>query len=107
MRSSGRAIVWREIPLEGEEELLQAEDVRSRVIVINNIDKTSALNSLAISAKFKHRLIYENVESEEDPRTSASDFIPIIMGEYSLTPKTRFVALLKAFLFCLPSTGRE
>ena len=48
-----------EIPLEGEEELLQAEDVRSRVIVINNIDKTWALNSLAISAKFKHRLIYE------------------------------------------------
>ncbi len=96
-----------EIPLEGEEEgLLQPEDVRSRIIIINNIDKTWMYNSLAISAKFKHRLIYENVESEDDPRTSASDFIPILMGEYSLTPKTRFVLAAQGMPF-LPSKHWE
>ena len=96
-----------EIPLEGEEEgLLQPEDVRSRIIIINNIDKTWMYNSLAISAKFKHRLIYENIESEDDPRTSASDFIPILMGEYSLTPKTRFVLAAQGMPF-LPSKHWE
>ena len=96
-----------EIPLEGEEEgLLQPEDVRSRIIIINNIDKTWMYNSLAISAKFKHRLIYENVESEEDPRTSASDFIPILMGEYSLTLK-RGLSLRRACRSCHLSIGRD
>ncbi len=92
------ALLWTrnsmsEIPLEGggDGELLQAEDVRSRLIVINKVDRTWLLKSIAISTKFKHRLIYENVDSEEDPRISASDFIPIVMGEYALTPKTRLV----------------
>ena len=96
-----------EIQLEGEEiGLLQPEDVRSRFILINNIDKTWTYNSLAVSTKFKHRLIYENVESEEDPRTSASDFIPILMSEYSLTPKTRFVLAAQGMPF-LPSKHWE
>ncbi len=92
------ALLWTrnsmaEIPLEGgaEGELLQAEDVRSRLILINKVDRTWLLKSIALSTKFKHRLIYENIDSEENPRTSASDFIPIVMGEYALTPKTRLV----------------
>ena len=97
------AVLWTrnsqaEIPLEGDE-LLQEADVRSRLILINNIDKTWTRGSMALSAKFKHRLIYENVESEDDPRTSASDFMPILMGEYSLTPKTRFILAAQGMPF--------
>jgi hypothetical protein len=96
------AVLWTrngqaELSLEGEEGLLQAEDVRSRFILVNKIDRTWQRQSLTFQAKFKHRLIYENVESEEDVRTSASDFIPILMAEYSLTPKTRLVVGAQGF----------
>ena len=92
------AVLWTrnsqaEIPLatEGEGELLQAEDVRSRAIMINKIDRSWRRRSLSISAKFKHRLIYENVNSEAKATTSFSDFIPILLAEYSLTPKTQLI----------------
>ena len=78
-----------EIPLDDGDGLLQAADTRSRMIMINKIDKTWHRGALAISAKFKHRLIYESVDSEAEARASSSDFIPIFLAEYSLTPKTQ------------------
>ena len=90
------AVLWTRnnqaaIPLPDEDGFQQEEDVRSRLIMVNKIDRSWFRESLTLQAKFKHRFIYESVDSEEDARTSANDFIPIFMAEYSLTPKTRLV----------------
>lgn len=70
--------------------LLQSADVRSRFSIVNKIDYTWTRGSFSVTPKFKHRLIYEKIDSEGTPRSSYSDFIPIIMGQFSLTPKTSF-----------------
>jgi hypothetical protein len=91
------ALLWfrnsqAEIELDDGSGLLQPEDVRTRFSVVNKIDYTWTRGALSVTPKFKHRTILESVDSEEDPRVSYSDFIPIIMGQYRLTPKTSLLA---------------
>ncbi|MCY3664164.1 MAG: hypothetical protein OXH81_00760, partial [Gemmatimonadetes bacterium] len=70
--------------------LLQPQDVRSRFSVVNKIDYTHSWGAFSVTPKLKHRTIFEQVDSEDAPRKSYSDFIPIVMGQYKLTPKTIF-----------------
>ena len=70
--------------------LVQPSDVRSRISVVNKVDYTWTRGSFSVTPKLKHRLIYEKIESENTARSSYSDFIPIVMGQFSLTPKTSF-----------------
>lgn len=91
------ALLWSrnsqaEIELEDGSGLLQPEDVRTRFSMVNKIDYTWARGALSVTPKFKHRTIFESVDSEEDPRVSYSDFIPIVMGQYKFTPKTSLLA---------------
>ena len=81
-----------EIGLDNGTGLLQAEDVHSRISVVNKIDYVWTRGPLRITPKFKHRTIYEKTDSEDDPRISYTEFIPIVMGEYSFTPKSSFLA---------------
>jgi hypothetical protein len=81
-----------EIELDDGSGLLQSKEVHTRFAVSNKIDYTWNRGSWHITPKFKHRTIYEKMDSEEDARVSYSEFIPIIMGEYTLTPKTSFLA---------------
>jgi hypothetical protein len=72
--------------------LLQEEDVHSRFAVVNKIARTWVRGALSITPKFKHRMIYAKMKSEDEPRVSYNDFIPIVMGQYNLTPKTNILA---------------
>ena len=88
-----------EITLLGEESNLQEADTISRIILVNKVKRNWLLGSLDIQAKFKHRLIFETVDSQQSARTSYSDFIPIAMAEYSWTPKTSFVLGIQGLPF--------
>ena len=81
-----------EIEGENGDELIQPEDVRSRFGLINKIDYTWNRGALTLQPKFKHRFLYENVDSEEEARTSYSDFIPIVQAFYELTANTQLMA---------------
>jgi len=81
-----------EIELEDGSGLLQPENTHTRFSVVNKIDYTWMRGRVSITPKFKHRMIFEKVDSEEDPRVSYSEFVPIVMGQYKLTPKTSFLA---------------
>ena len=81
-----------EIELDDGSGLLQSEDVRSRFSLVNKIEYAWTKGGLTLQPKFKHRLIYEAVDSEDDPRRSYSDFIPILAAEYQLTANTHFLA---------------
>ena len=72
--------------------LQQPEDVRTRFAVVNRVDYTWTMGGLSLTPKFKHRTIVEQLDSEEDPRVSYSDFIPILMAQYKLTPRTSIQA---------------
>ena len=79
-----------EIQLSDGSGLLQPEDVRSRFSLINKVDYTWTRGSFSVTPKLKHRTHFEKIDSEGTPRNSYSDFIPIVMGQYKLTPKTSF-----------------
>ena len=79
-----------EVELEDGSGLLQPQDVRSRFSIVNKIDYTHSWGAFSVTPKLKHRTIFEQVDSEDAPRKSYSDFIPIVMGQYKLTPKTSF-----------------
>jgi len=64
--------------------------VRSRFSLINKVDYTWIRGSFSVTPKLKHRSHFEQIDSEGTPRDSYSDFIPIVMGQYQLTPKTSF-----------------
>lgn len=81
-----------EIALADGEGLLQPEDTHTRFSVVNKVDYTWTSGSLSLTPKFKHRTIFEKLESEQDPQVSYTEFIPIVLGEYTLTPKTSFLA---------------
>ena len=81
-----------EIELADGQGLLQAEDTHTRFSVVNKVDYRWTRGALRLTPKFKHRTIFEKTDSDDDPRVSYSEFIPIILGEYSLTPKTSFLA---------------
>jgi hypothetical protein len=81
-----------EIELDDGPGLLQEEDVHTRFAISNKIDYTWTRGALKVTPKFKHRTIYEVWDSEDDPRVSYTEFIPIVMGQYTLTPKTSFLA---------------
>jgi hypothetical protein len=80
-----------EIGLEDASGLLQVEDVRTRFTLINKIDYQLKLKGWVISPKFKHRLIFSGLDSEDDARVSFSDFIPIVTADYQLTNNTQFM----------------
>ncbi|MEE2659866.1 MAG: hypothetical protein VX733_15265 [Candidatus Latescibacterota bacterium] len=98
-----------EIELDDGSGLLQEEDIRSRFIVINKLGHSWSRGAFTLTSKFKHRSIYENPKSFErsiedqfrttfeglditrENRISRTEFIPIVSGEYALTPKTRFM----------------
>lgn len=77
-----------EVELDNATGLLQPEDIRSRLTVINKIDYSWSSGSWTVQPKFKHRLIYDAVDSELEPRKSYSEFIPIVTAEYRLTTNT-------------------
>jgi len=81
-----------EIELDDGSGLLQSKEVQTRFAVSNKIDYLWTRGSWHITPKFKHRTIYEKRDSEEGARVSYTEFIPIVMGEYTLTPKTSFLA---------------
>jgi hypothetical protein len=81
-----------EIELEDGSGLLQPEDTHQRFILVNKVDYTWQRGALTVESKFKHRLLHEGVESEEDARRSYSDFIPILQAYYRLTANTQFHA---------------
>ena len=78
------------IELEDGTGLLQPADTRSRFSLVNKIDYTWTRGSFSVTPKLKHRTHFVKLESEGTPRTSYSDLIPIVMGQYNLTPKTSF-----------------
>lgn len=77
-----------QVELDDASGLLQPEDIRSRLTVINKVDYTWTRGSWSVQPKFKHRLIYEAVDSEGEPRKSYSEFIPIVTVDYRLTTNT-------------------
>lgn len=91
-----------EVELDDGSGLLQEEDVHTRFAISNRVDYTWQRGSLSVTPKFKHRTIFESRDSEDDPRVSYTEFIPIVMGEYSLTPKTSFLAGAQGLTPLLP-----
>ena len=82
--------------------LLQPDDVRSRFTMINKIDYRWARGSWTVQPKFKHRLIYESVDSEDEPRKSYSEFIPLVVADYRLTNNTSFQFGAQGFVPLIP-----
>jgi len=87
-----------EIKLDDGSSLLQAEDVRSRLTMINKIDYLWTRGSWSVQPKFKHRLIRESIDSEDEPRRSYSEFIPLVVADYRLTSNTSFQFGAQGFL---------
>ena len=73
-----------EIELEDGSGLLQPADTRSRFSLVNKIDYTWTRGSFSVTPKLKHRTHFVKVDGEGTPRTSYSDLIPIVMGQYNL-----------------------
>ena len=86
-----------EIPLEDGSGLLQPDDIRTRFTLVNKIEYTWIKGALTVRPKFKHRLLYEAVDTEGDPRLSSSEYIPIVMAEYKLTANTHFLVGAQGF----------
>ena len=86
-----------EIALEDGSGLLQPDDIRTRFTLINKIEYTWIRGALTVRPKFKHRLLYEDVDTEEDARLSSSEYIPIVMAEYKLTGNTHFLVGAQGF----------
>ena len=86
-----------EIELQDGRGLLQPEDTQLRFGVVNKVDFSWKRGALTLTPKFKHRLLHEGVESEEDARRSFSDFIPILLSEYRLTANTQLLAGAQGF----------
>jgi hypothetical protein len=91
-----------EVELDNATGLLQPEDVRSRFTMINKIDYTWTGGSWSLHPKFKHRLIYEAIASEDEPRKSYSEFIPIVTADYRLTNNTSFQFGAQGFVPLIP-----
>ena len=91
------ALLWirnsqAEIPgFEEGDPLVQPEDVRSKIALVNKADYTRRFGSWELVGKFKHRLRHESLETEEGARVNQSEFIPIATAEYSLTAGTQFL----------------
>ena len=77
-----------EIELQQGIGLLQPAAVLTRFSVVDRIDYTWSRGPFSVTPKFKHRTIFEEVDNETTPRTSYSDFIPIVLAHYHLTPRT-------------------
>ena len=86
-----------EITLEDGTGLLQPNDVRTRFTLVNKIDYSWVRGSLTVSPKFKHRLLYEALDTEENARLSSSEYIPILMAQYKLTANTHFLVGVQGF----------
>ena len=93
-----------EIALVGEGGNLQEADTISRIILVNKIKRNWLIGSLGLQAKFKHRLLYETIDSQQSLRTSYSDFIPIVMAEYDWTRKRVLFWVFRVYL-CYPISG--
>ena len=75
--------------------LLQADDVQQRVGVVSKADYTWRRGSLSVEPKFKARFLHEGADSDDDPRRSFVDLIPIVEAYYRLTANTQFMAGLQ------------
>ena len=77
--------------------LLQEQDTRSHLTLINKIDYTWENGSLKVQPKFKHMLQRDRVGSNSEPTRSYSAFIPILRVDYALTEKTRILSGIQGF----------
>jgi hypothetical protein len=91
-----------EVELDDGTGLLQPKDVRSRFTMINKIDYTWTRGTWSVQPKFKHRLIRESVDSEDEPRRSYSEFIPMVVADYRLTSNTSFQFGAQGFVPFIP-----
>ncbi len=91
-----------EVDLDDASGLLQPKDVRSRITLINKIDHTWGRGNWTLQPKFKHRLIREVVDSEDEPRKSYSEFIPLLVAHYRLTNNTSFEFGAQGFVPFIP-----
>lgn len=74
-----------------DDPLVQPEDIRSRIAIVNKAAYMWTRGNWELAGKFKHRLRYENLDTEDGARVSQSEFIPIVNAEYSLTVGTQFL----------------
>lgn len=77
--------------------LLQPDDVQTRVGVVTKVDYTWRRGSLTVEPKLKQRFLHEGADSDEDPRRSFVDLIPIVEAYYRLTANTQFVVGIQGF----------
>jgi len=100
-------VVWfrnsqSEVELDDGTGLLQPEDIRSRLTMINKVDYTWNRGSWTLQPKLKHRLIREVIDSEDQPRKSYSEFIPLVVANYRLTNNTSFQFGAQGFVPFVP-----
>jgi len=72
--------------------LIQPEDVHTRFGVVSKVDYTWRRGSLKVEPKLKQRVLHEGTDSEDDPRRSFVDLIPIVEAYYRLTANTQLMA---------------